>query len=224
MRKNGCDIIRFLDCNKIKFNRYKLQSRRRSISKMDSTSFFRQPLPTPPPPPPLPPVEEPPPQRLTLKSSQETIDTLRQENFNLKLMLHHASEKGELKKPVKFPEKEESRKKVKDAACQTHLNSMNIDELIKSSIILKRQQEKQSEPYPRNSTPQPSHRPQKVQKLCYPNVTLPDNTIVNQPPPKNNSLSRNLKIDEKSILETLCHVDGIMTTARDKLRAKSDIG
>lgn len=192
-----------------------------------------------------------------MKRSEQVIADLKQEVLKLKIMLHARNSKdGEVggfdyesnrqdvinqltleceryKKLAQARENERKTGQVKDVACVTHLNSMNIDELIKASIILKRQEEEQNVLYPRNSTPQPAHRQREqqsqqqrpqVQKLCYPNVTPPENTIANPPPPKNGSLSRNLKPDEKSILETLCYVNGIMTTARDKLRAKSDHG
>lgn len=132
----------------------------------------------------------------TLKSSQETIDSQRQEILKLKLLLHQSRKVGE----------------SKDAACQTDLNIINMNEIIKASVILKRRKEEQAT-YPRSSTPQPPHRPQ-VQQLYYPSVSLPRNDISN----------RNLRLDEKASLERLYRVNGKMTTVLNKLRAASDAG
>lgn len=133
----------------------------------------------------------------TLKSSQETIDSQKQEILELKLALHQSSRKvGE----------------SKDAACQTDLNSINMNEIIRASVILKRKEEEQAT-YPRSSTPQSSHRPQ-VQQLHYPSVSLARNDISN----------RNLRSDEKASLERLYRVNGKMTTVLNKLRAVSDAG
>lgn len=164
-----------------------------------------------------------------LLSSQETIETMKNENLQLKLQLYQQSsmDHSQLQNLVadlftinqelrsKILKSEESKRKAdgpkkhsRDAYCQTNLDSMNIEELIKSNIILKRQREQER----LQVQPQQEKRekPPIITQLHYPSVTLPKQTLDNKP----------LRPDERHILDGLYRLHGHMTTALDKLRER----
>lgn len=196
----------------------------------------------------------------TLKDSQKTIEALQQENFKLKVFLDRVkrggdfdyesnkqdlvdillAEREELTKRLESKEAKESKKtrtQFKDAASQTNLDMMNINEMTKDCIdhkickLRKRQNEEQSAPFPRNSTPQPTHQmphhhhhhpythhnqylqQTQVQQLHYTSATLPRNRTAN----------KSMTPEEKTILEKLFNLNGLLTTVRDKALAKKEL-
>jgi len=120
-------------------------------------------------------------------------------------------------------EEREKKSMQRDAMCQTNLDSLNIDELIKASITLKKMNEQQlygtHKPQPQPQlVDQPLHKVdtpaqhQTVSQLTYPGVRMH----------KRFGSTKHLSTDEKDLLETLYRVDGIMTTVLDKLKAVAD--
>lgn len=86
-----------------------------------------------------------------LKDSQEAIEAQNRELLQLKLTNHELVNKNkELRRLLDQREggqqktdfeKPKVHKELKDTACQTNLDSSNIDDLLKASITLKRQKE-----------------------------------------------------------------------------------
>lgn len=110
---------------------------------------------------------------------------------------------------------------LRDKSCQTNLDSLNVDELIKASITLKRQKEQERIQEVNNHHPTPKQSLKRDQQTQHPIMSQLHYQNAFTSPPKQAS-TKLLAPDEKKLLEELYSVDGIMTTVLDKLKAVSD--
>lgn len=201
----------------------------------------------------------------TLLTSQETIAQLQNEILKLKLIKHQLEQKlannldetkrdlvadlltqnEELRKQI---EETEEKREFKDAACQTNLDRLNIDQLIEASLTLKRQKRQVEQTEQRHDTfnrhqhyiqtphhehenhnynSQQNQQATRLHRQHDRQQTLPK--VVSQlhyphvTLPRHISTStKHMTSDEKETLEKLFKLDGLMTTTRDKLRAVID--
>lgn len=154
-------------------------------------------------------------QKRPLLSSEDIIESLRNQNLELKIIISKLKKASpeerantgvdevqadlishllELNEELK--KKLETKKGV-DCACQTNIDSINIEELLKCRIALKKQREPQ-----------------------YTATTTATTTTAKDHQPKQSST---LSTDEKKVLENLYRVDGILTTALTKMRAAAEL-
>lgn len=174
------------------------------------------------------------------------------EDIVYELIAQNEELRKELEERDRREKKDARRKKSMqtESSCQTNLDSFNIEELFRARRELEKI--KQQELFQRPTTDpmrqsQPiiptsaslhnhlSHHPQQtlpkqqvlkldketqfpiVSQLIYPHVTLPRTS--NQ---KSNRQEQQLAPDEKVTLEKLFHLDGVITTIKDKMLARLD--
>lgn len=188
----------------------------------------------------------------TLITTEDTINSLMKENFSLKLALYNMKKASReeilgtnienyekdllnkymdlyqnLKKEIEEKNKKEEERKSRRRSikCQTNLDNINMEELMKARVALKHQQSMVSrgrqlitethQPTPKQPRyDKPPHH-QVVTQLTYPSVSLPKPSVT--------TTGKQMAPDEKDLLEQLYIVHGNLTTVKDKMLAKVDM-
>lgn len=131
----------------------------------------------------------------------------------------------------------EKKKNQQDVSCQTNLDRMNIEDLLRASVALKKIKEQErmnsrhTESHLRaaNEPFQPMFARNEIEHLQTPKNKQPQQIVTQLSYPSVKPLQRqtacstkHLRPDEKSILDYLYKLDGEMTVNLDKLTAVTD--
>lgn len=163
-------------------------------------------------------------------STNKDIRNFNTDSIERDLVTDFMIQNEELRKQIeerdRKEKKEELRKKnmLRDATCQTNLDSLNIEELFEANATLKRMRDQQRIPHATSyqhqlhQMTQPQRQDKQTQQpivsqLHYPNVTIPKQVVSTKEP---------MEMDEKAILNGFFKVNGALTTLKCLMKAASE--